>query len=66
MYGLSDVPSNSVNLSGNGDADLRIAYVAAHTAVVYDKHAGTQQLLQVWQAVQQAAGTPASPVTLPT
>lgn len=65
VYGLSDVPSNSVNLSGDDNADLRIAYVAAHTAVVYDKHAGTQKLLQVWQAVQQADGQPAPPSHAP-
>jgi WD40 repeat protein len=47
VYGLSDVPSNSVNLSADGEPDLRVAYVAAHTAVIHDKHAGTQTFLQV-------------------
>lgn len=45
MYGLSNVPSNVVCLSDTHSD--RVAYAAAHTAVIYDKHSGTQTFLQV-------------------
>lgn len=46
VYGISsDVASNLVNLS-DGQKD-RVGYAAAHTAVIFDKHTGTQTFLQV-------------------
>lgn len=46
VYGISDVPNNIANLSD--DQNDRVAYAAAHTAIIYDKHSGTQTFLQVW------------------
>jgi phosphoserine phosphatase len=44
-YGISNVPNNIVNIS-DCDNDL-VAYAAAHTAVIYNKHTGSQTFLQV-------------------
>jgi hypothetical protein len=44
-YGISDVPNNIVNIS-DISSDL-VAYAAAHTAVIYNKHTSSQTLLQV-------------------
>lgn len=44
-YGISDVPNNIVNISDSNN-DL-VAYAAAHTAVIYDKHTNSQTFLQV-------------------
>jgi len=52
VYGISDVPSNMVNLSD--DQNDRVVYAAAHTAVIYDKNTGAQTFLQVRTAWPKA------------
>eukprot|EP00775_Hariotina_reticulata_P011389 gene11389-11537_t len=44
VYGLSNVPSNIVNLSN--EHNDRVCYVAGHTAVLYDKRTRKQTFLQ--------------------
>lgn len=49
VYGLSNLPSNIVNLSD--EHNDRVVYAAAHTAVIYDKRTKKQTALQVVDAV---------------
>ncbi|KAF8067275.1 CFAP251 [Scenedesmus sp. PABB004] len=62
--GLSGARSHIVNLSTHGHND-RVAYAAAHTAVIYDKRTRRQTFLQVRAPGTRARARAASSVAAP-